>query len=75
MEWNGIWNPIQGEWRRRVLESILVLVYPRLYLPVSKVKVIAAAIPREWSNDSRNWQVGPVTDVIYLFDDVNTPIS
>lgn len=56
------------------LEKHFGFSIPTLVLPASKVKAIAAAIPREWTNDKpQPDKSGQKSDVIYLFDDVNTP--
>jgi uncharacterized protein (DUF1697 family) len=47
---------------------------PTLILPAEKVIAIAEAIPKEWTNDPpKPDKSGQKSDVIYLFDEVNTP--
>jgi len=47
---------------------------PTLLLSADKIKVIAAAIPPEWTNDApKPDKSGQKSDVLYLFDDVNAP--
>lgn len=47
---------------------------PTLLLTGEKVKAIAAAIPADWTNDApKPDKSGQKSDVMYLFDGVNTP--
>lgn len=59
---------------RAALESHFGFSIPTLVLPGEKVQAIAAAIPSDWTNDSPvPGKVGQKSDVLYLFDDINTP--
>lgn len=56
------------------LEKRFGFAIPTLVLSGEKVKAIAAAIPASWTNDSpRPDKSGHKSDVLYLFDAVNTP--
>lgn len=56
------------------LEAHFGFDIPTLILPGAKVQAIAAAIPPEWTNDSpKPDKSGQKSDVLYLFDEVNTP--
>lgn len=58
------------------LESHFGFSIPTLVLPGDKVQAIAATIPADWTNDSpRPDKSGYKSDVIYLFDEINTPDS
>lgn len=47
---------------------------PTLLLSGEEIKAIATAIPAEWTNDApRPDKSGQKSDVLYLFDDINTP--
>lgn len=47
---------------------------PTLILPGEKIEAIAAAIPTNWTNDPpRPDKSGQKSDVLYLFDEVNSP--
>ena len=47
---------------------------PTLILSGHKIKAIAVAIPSEWTNDKpRSDKSGQKSDILYLFDDINTP--
>jgi uncharacterized protein (DUF1697 family) len=47
---------------------------PTLVLAGEQVRAIAAAIPPEWTNDSpRPDKSGQKSDVLYLFDEINSP--
>ncbi|MDN5819339.1 MAG: DUF1697 domain-containing protein [bacterium] len=50
------------------LEAQFKFPIPTLVLPGDKVQAIASAIPDDWTNDTS----GSKSDVIYLFDDINT---
>lgn len=55
------------------LESHFGFSIPTLVLSGKKVQAIAAAIPPSWTNDSpKPDKSGQKSDVLYLFDDVNT---
>lgn len=56
------------------LEGHFGFSIPTLMLPGVKVKNIAAAIPPDWTNDPPKLdKSGQKSDVIYLFDTLNTP--
>ena len=56
------------------LETHFDFAIPTLILPAEKVQAIAAAIPPEWTNDApKPDKSGQKSDVLYLFDDINTP--
>lgn len=56
------------------LEKHFGFSIPTLVLSGEKVKAIAAAIPPDWSNDALTPdKSGQKSDVIYLFDEINTP--
>jgi uncharacterized protein (DUF1697 family) len=56
------------------LETHFGFAIPTLVIPGSKMQSIAAAIPAEWTNDTpRPDKSGQKSDVLYLFDDINTP--
>ena len=56
------------------LETHFGFDIPTLVLPGEQIQAIAAAIPPEWTNDSRQPdKSGQKSDVLYLFDDINTP--
>lgn len=56
------------------LESHFGFVIPTLLLSGDKVQNIAGAIPPEWTNDPPNpGKTGQKSDVLYLFDEVNSP--
>lgn len=57
-----------------VLEKHFGFDIPTLLLPGERLKAIAAAIPAKWTNDTpRPDKSGQKSDVLYLFDDINTP--
>jgi len=56
------------------LETHFGFAIPTLVLPGEKVKKISEAIPTEWTNDTpKPDKSGQKSDVLYLFDTVNTP--
>lgn len=56
------------------LEKHFEFDIPTLLLSGEKTRAIAAAIPPEWTNDSpRPDKSGQKSDVLYLFDGINTP--
>ena len=56
------------------LEKQFGFTIPTLVLPAEKVRTIAAAIPPEWTNDVPHPdKSGQKSDVLYLFDNINTP--
>jgi len=56
------------------LEKHFGFTIPTLVLSASKIKAIAAAIPANWTNDKPvPDKSGQKSDVLYLFDEVNTP--
>lgn len=56
------------------LEKHFGFTIPTLVLPANKIKAIAAAIPADWTNDKpQPDKSGQKSDVLYLFDDVNSP--
>lgn len=56
------------------LEARFGFPIPTLLLPGEKVKAIAAALPTNWTNDTpAPDKSGQKSDVLYLFDAVNTP--
>lgn len=56
------------------LESHFGFTIPTLLLSGDKIKAIAAAIPPDWTNDApKPDKSGYKSDVLYLFDDINTP--
>lgn len=62
-------RPVQA-----ALEKHFGFVIPTLVLSGDKVRAIAAAIPPEWTNDApRPDKSGQKSDVLYLFDEINTP--
>ena len=47
---------------------------PALVLSAAKVRAIASAIPRDWTNDTpKPDKSGQKSDVLFLFDDINSP--
>lgn len=66
-------EPVAGK-VQTALEAHFGFNIPTLVLSGSKVKAISAAIPAEWMNDRpQPDKSGQKSDVLYLFDDVNTP--
>ncbi len=56
------------------LEKHFGFPIPTLVLSGDKIKAIAAAIPENWTNDPpKPDKSGQKSDVLYLFDAVNTP--
>ncbi len=56
------------------LEAHFDFTIPTLVIPGSKLRAIAEAIPKEWTNDAPHpHKLGHKSDVIYLFPEVNTP--
>ncbi len=56
------------------LEKHFGFAIPTLVLPGDKMKAIAAAIPPDWTNDApKPDKSGQKSDVLYLFDGLNTP--
>jgi uncharacterized protein (DUF1697 family) len=56
------------------LEDHFGFTIPTLVLSGEQVKKIAAAIPPEWTNDPpKPDKSGQKSDVLYLFDEMNTP--
>lgn len=59
---------------RVALERYFGFTIPTLILSGDKVQAIAAAIPPDWTNDPpRPDRSGQKSDVLYLFDELNTP--
>lgn len=59
---------------QQALEAHFGFSIPTLLLTGEKVKAIAAAIPSTWTNDPlKPDKSGQRSDVIYLFDEINTP--
>lgn len=59
---------------QQVMESHFGFAIPTLVLAGEDIQRIAAAIPSDWVNDSpRPDKSGMKTDVLYLFDEANTP--
>lgn len=56
------------------LEEYFGFAIPTLLLPGDKVQKIAETIPLDWTNDApRPDKSGQKSDVLYLFDEINTP--
>jgi uncharacterized protein (DUF1697 family) len=56
------------------LEAHFGFSIPTLVLSGEKIRAIAAAIPPSWTNDApKPDKSGQKSDVLYLFDDINTP--
>ncbi|MCA9338512.1 DUF1697 domain-containing protein [Candidatus Saccharibacteria bacterium] len=56
------------------MESHFGFAIPTLVVPGDKIQAIAAAIPPSWTNDPpKPDKSGQKSDVLYLFDDINTP--
>lgn len=56
------------------LELRFGFTIPTLLLSGEKIQKIAAAIPPEWTNDTpKPDKSGQKSDVLYLFDEINTP--
>jgi uncharacterized protein (DUF1697 family) len=56
------------------LEAQFGFDIPTLLLTANQIKAVAAAIPPEWTNDTpQPDKSGQKSDVLYLFDDINTP--
>lgn len=56
------------------LEKHFCFTIPTLLLSGNKIKIIASSIPDDWTNDApRPDKSGNKSDVLYLFDDVNSP--
>ena len=56
------------------LETHFGFTIPTLVLSGEKVQAIAAAIPPDWTNDApKPDKSGQKSDVLYLFDEINTP--
>lgn len=56
------------------LEARFGFTIPTLLLSGQKTQAIAAAIPSDWTNDTpKPDKSGQKSDVLYLFDDINTP--
>lgn len=59
---------------QRALEEYFGFSIPTLVLSAQKIKLIAESIPSEWTNDApKPDKSGQKSDVLYLFDEVNTP--
>jgi uncharacterized protein (DUF1697 family) len=59
---------------QKALETHFGFVIPTLIVPGEKIQAIAAAIPADWTNDPpKPDKSGQKSDVLYLFDEVNTP--
>lgn len=66
-------EPKAGE-VQAALEAKFGFAIPTLILSGKKARTIAAAIPQEWTNDApKPDKSGQKSDVLYLFDDINTP--
>lgn len=56
------------------LEKRFGFTIPTIVLSGKKVRAIANAIPKEWTNDApKPDKSGQKSDVLYLFDEVNAP--
>ena len=56
------------------LETYFGFTIPTLILSGEKIQAIAAALPPDWTNDApKPDKSGQKSDVLYLFDEVNTP--
>lgn len=56
------------------LEAHFGFTIPTLIVSGEKIQAIAAKIPSDWANDApRPDKSGQKSDVMYLFDEVNTP--
>jgi uncharacterized protein (DUF1697 family) len=59
---------------QHALEDHFGFAIPTLLLSGDKIQKIAASIPVEWTNDvPKPDKSGQKSDVLYLFDDINTP--
>lgn len=57
-----------------LLEKQFGFTIPTLVVSGKKIQRIAAAIPKDWTNDSpKPDKSGQKSDVLYLFEDINTP--
>jgi uncharacterized protein (DUF1697 family) len=66
-------EPKQSE-VQAALEKYFGFNIPTLLLSSERIQAIAAAIPPDWTNDTPTPdKVGQKSDVLYLFDDINTP--
>jgi uncharacterized protein (DUF1697 family) len=66
-------EPVASE-IRAALEKRFIFDIPTLVLSGEKIRAIAAAIPPDWTNDPpKPDKSGQKSDVVYLFDEVNTP--
>lgn len=66
-------EPVASE-VQAVLERHFGFDIPTLVLSGEKIRAIAAAIPADWANDApRPDKSGQKSDVLYLFNDINTP--
>ncbi len=67
-------SSVEAAMVQQALESHFGFTIPTLVLPEEKVKKIAEAIPSHWTNDTpQPDKSGQKSDVLYLFDDINTP--
>jgi uncharacterized protein (DUF1697 family) len=65
---------VDAEEVQTTLENHFGFSIPTLVLSGEKVKAIAAAIPDDWTNDApKPDKSGQKSDVLYLFDEINTP--
>ena len=68
----------EHELNRREVQAALEKQFgfdiPTLLLSAEKIRAIAGAIPPEWTNDApQPDKSGQKSDVLYLFDEINTP--
>ncbi len=67
-------NTVQSTEVQTALEKQFGFTIPTLVLPGDKIQAIADAIPPDWTNDSlKPDKSGQKSDVLYLFDEINTP--
>lgn len=67
-------NVVESNIVQLALEKYFGFSIPTLILTGNKVQEIAGAIPPEWSNDApQSDKSGQKSDVLYLFDEINTP--
>ena len=67
-------NDVDTAMVQSALEEHFGFDIPTLVLPGDKIKMIAEAIPPEWTNDTpKPDKSGQKSDVLYLFDEANSP--
>ena len=67
-------TPVSAGVVQAALEHHFNFTIPTLVLPGDTVRAIANALPASWTNDApRPDKSGQKSDVVYLFDAVNTP--